>query len=461
MARSLASATPAFSNYGDGIHPVSKGGFGSNTIEGIKSNIDGLDRTITSAEGGVIPIGTNGLANLAPYGISLNSVTVKGPKYFNRSTTTEYIITNYSTLKDYTVSISSGTATRNGSTITVSANIVPDAVVLTINNRNIALNKMPSPIGRPMVTLGGIAYNDDKVKITATGTEFTSSNGKTHASSTWQIASDVLFTNILAESVNDTVNKTSYVFQAVDKVPTLYVRVTYKDNTGEVSNVSPTASIDTTNLAIAVSTPSVSFTGKYTSSGAILTIIGSSFVATDGGTHASTTWQVASDSAFSNILYTNTDDAVNKTTLTANVTGIATVYYVRIRHKSSIGNVSNWSNISSVSRSSMPNSIPSNEEAKLEASDKATNDYFGIAVSISSDGSRVIVGASYKNSNTGAAYIFSRSGTTWTQEAKLEASDKVTNDHFGWSASISSDGSRAIVGAYVKNSYTGAAYIYY
>ena len=37
MARSLASATPAFSNYGDGIHPVSKGGFGSNTIEGIKS----------------------------------------------------------------------------------------------------------------------------------------------------------------------------------------------------------------------------------------------------------------------------------------------------------------------------------------------------------------------------------------------------------------------------------------
>ena len=72
----------------------------------------------------------------------------------------------------------------------------------------------------------------------------------------------------------------------------------------------------------------------------------------------------------------------------------------------------------------------------------------------------MIVGAYGKTGSTGAAYIFSRSGATWTQEAKIEASDGGSSDSFGWSVSISSDGSRAIVGAYNKNSTAGAAYIF-
>ena len=64
--------------------------------------------------------------------------------------------------------------------------------------------------------------------------------------------------------------------------------------------------------------------------------------------------------------------------------------------------------------------IPNSEEATLSASDKAANDLFGCAISISSDGSRVAVGSMYGDSggiaNAGKAYIFSRSGTTWTQK---------------------------------------------
>ena len=504
MARSLASATPAFSNYGDGIHPVSKGGFGSNTIEGIKSNIDGLDRTVTSAEGGVIPIGTNGLANLAPYGISLNSVTIKGPKYFNRSTTTEYIITNYSSLKDYTVSISSGTATRNGSTITVSANIVPDAVVLTINNRNITLNKMPSPIGRPTVTLGGIAYNDNKVTITAKGTDFTSSNGKTHASSTWQIASDVLFTNILAESVNDTVNKTSYVFQAVDKVPTLYVRVTYKDSAGEVSEWSSVASINTSDLSIAVNTPSASVTGKKTSSGAKLTITGSMFVTADGGNHYGTTWQVSDSAAFTTILFESVNDTVNKGSIVANVTGTPATYYVRIKQHSSVGNVSAWSNPASINRAPMLINVPINEEAILTASPTYSVTYFGYNCVTDATGTRLLVtgnngvmnifvrngsvwtvefsyafsaGSSYTNScaiddsgtrvflshTSGYVYIFVRNNTTWTLELQLTSSDSNT-EYFGSRIATNPDGSIIVVTDDSKtdngSSGKGSCYVY-
>jgi len=105
---------------------------------------------------------------------------------------------------------------------------------------------------------------------------------------------------------------------------------------------------------------------------------------------------------------------------------------------------------------------------KLVASDKAATDYFGYSVSFSSDGSRVVVGAYLSDpgavSSAGSAYIYSRSGTVWTEEAKIIASDKASSDYFGWSVSISSDGSRVVVGANLSDpggtSNAGAAYVY-
>jgi len=83
------------------------------------------------------------------------------------------------------------------------------------------------------------------------------------------------------------------------------------------------------------------------------------------------------------------------------------------------------------------------ETATLTASDKATNDQFGNSVSISGD--TAIVGAFHDDSSTGSAYIFVRDGTSWSQQAKLTASDKAANDEFGRSVSINGD--YAIVGA--------------
>ncbi|EPY00121.1 FG-GAP repeat protein, partial [Magnetospirillum fulvum] len=67
------------------------------------------------------------------------------------------------------------------------------------------------------------------------------------------------------------------------------------------------------------------------------------------------------------------------------------------------------------------------QASKLTASDKAAGDNFGSSVSLSSDGNTAVVGASGADpggiSNAGAAYVFTRSGGTWTQQAKLTASD--------------------------------------
>jgi hypothetical protein len=89
-------------------------------------------------------------------------------------------------------------------------------------------------------------------------------------------------------------------------------------------------------------------------------------------------------------------------------------------------------------------------------SDGGASDTFGYSVAIS--GSTAVVGATGKNSYKGAAYVFVRSGATWTQQAELTASGAEPWDVFGNSVAIS--GSTALVGAYGKNSMTGAAYVY-
>jgi len=78
---------------------------------------------------------------------------------------------------------------------------------------------------------------------------------------------------------------------------------------------------------------------------------------------------------------------------------------------------------------------------------------------VSIDGDYTVVGAWCLNSDTGAAYIFHRTGVnTWDTGVEIEAFDGVSPDSFGISVSI--DGNYIVVGAYRKDSYTGAAYIF-
>ena len=100
-----------------------------------------------------------------------------------------------------------------------------------------------------------------------------------------------------------------------------------------------------------------------------------------------------------------------------------------------------------------------NEIIKATASDAAASDYFGFSVSISGD--TAIVGAAYDDddgSDSGSAYIFTRSGNSWIQQAKLTASDAASGDQFGLSVSISGD--TAIIGAHGGFGLKGCAYVF-
>ena len=85
-------------------------------------------------------------------------------------------------------------------------------------------------------------------------------------------------------------------------------------------------------------------------------------------------------------------------------------------------------------------------EFKINSPNEESDNVFGAEVSISGDYAIVTdMNDDDVATNSGAAYIFRRNGTGWTQEAKLTASDGAYYDRFGRSASIS--GNYAIVGA--------------
>jgi hypothetical protein len=73
----------------------------------------------------------------------------------------------------------------------------------------------------------------------------------------------------------------------------------------------------------------------------------------------------------------------------------------------------------------------------------SANARFGDAVGLFAN--TAIVGVDGKNSSKGVAYVFTRSGTTWTQRAILSASDGVAGDHFG--SSVIASGTEFVVGA--------------
>jgi hypothetical protein len=105
-----------------------------------------------------------------------------------------------------------------------------------------------------------------------------------------------------------------------------------------------------------------------------------------------------------------------------------------------------------------------NQQAKLLPSlgDGATDEMFGIAVAV--DGDTAVIGSWFdgdKGSRSGSAYVYIRSGVTWSQQAKLLADDGVAGDLFGHAVAV--DGDTAVIGAYEDDdngSNSGSAYVF-
>jgi Bacterial Ig-like domain (group 3)/FG-GAP repeat/FG-GAP-like repeat len=104
------------------------------------------------------------------------------------------------------------------------------------------------------------------------------------------------------------------------------------------------------------------------------------------------------------------------------------------------------------------------QQAQLEASDGAEEDFFGYRVAVSGDTALVTAFQDDHSGrfNVGSGYVFVRNGTTWTQQAKLVATDAVNGDRLGLSAAL--DGDTAVLGALtdgaVADPDSGSVYVF-
>jgi len=100
-------------------------------------------------------------------------------------------------------------------------------------------------------------------------------------------------------------------------------------------------------------------------------------------------------------------------------------------------------------------------ESTINNPTPASYDHFGYSVSINSTGDRAIIGANGAQA-AGSAYIYTRTGTTWTLESTINNPTPAISDYFGNSVSINSTGDRVVIGANLDDTGAtdaGSAYI--
>src|SRR5499427_939404 len=100
------------------------------------------------------------------------------------------------------------------------------------------------------------------------------------------------------------------------------------------------------------------------------------------------------------------------------------------------------------------------QQAKLVGTGAAGAARQGSSVALSSDGNTAIVGGPFDNRFAGAAWVFNRSGSVWTQQSKLVGTGAVGAAGQAGSVALSSGGNTAIVGGLYDNSLAGAAWVY-
>jgi RHS repeat-associated protein len=98
---------------------------------------------------------------------------------------------------------------------------------------------------------------------------------------------------------------------------------------------------------------------------------------------------------------------------------------------------------------------------EITGSGESGSAWFGYSVALSSNGKTALIGGPSDNSEVGAAWVFTRSGSTWTQQGeKLTGSGETGAGYFGGSVALSANGNTALIGGGRDNSDVGAAWVF-
>lgn len=361
---------------------------GGTSVHKIANAADAIGLVKNSDKGivqGVVGLDSNG--RVLPQNLPLsavNAVNLQGVFNIITNSTVTFTITDFDSFKDYTVTCSNGTISQSNGVVTYVANDVLGNHTFTINGRVFGFTIILAAPQKPVIaapTLNATIYTTSYTFIASPFVQVGDSS--THASSDWQIATDSGFSNIVFSTSNDTVNKTSWTVTGLVDGVGYFVRTRHKasnTNSSEWSNSVDFLISVPVPVKPSVTNPAPAQTGVSVSP----SFASSAFTGlVDASSHASSDWQLATDAGFTNVVRNATTDAVNRTTWS--VTGLANEvsYFIRVRHRSSNGKVSPWSDTVSFTTVAIPVAIkptitsPANGQSGVSLTPSFATNAFG------------------------------------------------------------------------------------
>jgi hypothetical protein len=403
-----------------GVLGIKSGGTGGSTSKLAAESMGCFTTEHYNVPGGIAQYDENGLLldSVLP-DLPLNMPTLKGSRTVVTNNEAKFKITNYDSSITYNIAVTAGTVQRLDDFVIYTAGAVEGNVTLTVNNATVAITVVPAKPNAPTILtpVNNSTNISDAYVFTASAFSIPSLED-THYASDWQLSTVSNFSTTVNSTSMDKVNKTSWDINNVSVSTTYYLRVRYFGTVYGYGDWSPTVTFIT--KAVFYPTSEIA-----------------TFTSPNKMTSGQFTIWVKMTADGTRLLV-----GAHNETVTGSLGAGRAYIFVKT------GSV--WS-----------------QEAVLSASDKAAYAYFGLAGDISSDGTMVAIGCPYltvgANDYVGKVYVFTRSGSTWTQQYTMLASEVIARNGFGYSIAISQDKSRMAIGATrsASNTYRpGKVYIY-
>jgi hypothetical protein len=490
--------------------PIEQGGTGSVTAKGARTKLRLLGTEELNKPNGAVARDAQGFLprDVFPPEIADPSIpSLFGPATVITGKTARYIITNYDTAAVYTAVGLGGVLTRDVDVIDFTANASPSSGAIIINGRTYPISIVFPDIETPVIEspIEGSVLSFSGVVITASAFSLDQADA-VHSESEWELSLNADFTDIVDATISTT-DLTQWTPSIMKELTQHFVRCRYRSQSGLVSDWSSPVAFTTGNdglvnteiQRITTGDPRVGGGGALSDDG-VYALMGSYeentsavmsgcvyFYKRVNGVYAKLQTikepVVGTGNRFGNWISISADGALAIIGAYGygTVVGSAYVYsrsgdvwsFVQKLQPAGILPGDVYGTTVAISRDKTTLAVGAygdtnasgavyiytlvggvwTQQAKLTPSQ--TENWQCTAwqmMSISADGNTLAVGAHRANANglteNGCVYVFTRNGSTWTEQAKLVPNDSVANLYFGINGGISADGNLIVAGCH-------------
>lgn len=502
--------------------PIEHGGTGSVTAKGARTKLRLLGTEELNKPNGAVARDAQGFLprDVFPPEIADPSIpSLFGPATVITGKTARYIITNYDTAAVYTAIGLGGALTRDVDVIDFTANASPSSGAIIINGRTYPISIVFPDIETPVIEspIEGSVLSFSGVVITASAFSLDQADA-VHSETEWELSLNADFTDIL-DAATITTDLTQWTPSIMKELTQHFVRCRYRSQSGLVSDWSSPVAFTTGNdglvnteiQRITTGDPRVGGGGALSDDG-VYALMGSYeentsvtksgcvyFYKLVNGVYAKLQTikepVVGTGNRFGNWISISPDGAlaIIGTYRYGTVVGSAYVYsrsgdvwsFVQKLQPAGILADDIYGNTVAISRDKTTLAVGAyrdtngdgavyiytlvggvwTQQAKLAPSQIDNWPYMGWQMlSISSDGNTLAVGAYNADVNglteNGCVYVFTRNGSTWTEQAKLVPNDSVANLYFGMNGGISADGNLVVAGVNTTSVANAGVYVF-